>query len=152
MFPSSQRLKRGKCFSKNWVCKWPLHSSLTFSYYCNCAFWITIIRKNLYDVKCMSSHQFLHDDRQISANCNRNFFLFFVCDQIPCEFDRFEIGFDLMTEKNDLVGSSLQISFSADCYQGQFLISQVHISTFHFHCKEIWEFEHNLFACLLKSA
>ena len=85
----------------------------------------------------MSSHQFLHDDRQISANCNRNFFLFFVCDQIPCEFDRFEIGFDLMTEKNDLVGSSLQISFSADCYQGQFLISQVHISTFHFHCKEI---------------
>ena len=49
----------------------------------------------------------------------------------------FENGFDLMTEKNDLVGSSLQISFSADCYQGQFLISQVHISTFHFHCKEI---------------
>ena len=49
----------------------------------------------------MSSHQFLHDDRQISANCNRNFFLFFVGDQIPDEFDRFEIGFDLPDDSEE---------------------------------------------------
>ena len=84
---------------------------------------------------------FCNGGLQISANCN--FGMPYSSLVITFQLNLtsrsiwFENGFDLMTEKNDLVGSSLQISFSADCYQGQFLISQVHISTFHFHCKEI---------------